>query len=88
MAGNDDVGERQQALEHVIGNDGARQVAEKQIGLLLVNIQRQAPQLAAFQGFDDCFGIDQSATAGVDEQRAPFRPRERVRIDDVMRFRR
>ena len=88
MAGNDDIRERQQALEHVIGNDGARQVAEEQISLLLVNIQRQAAQLAAFQGFDNRLGIDQSPAAGIDKQRAPFCPHQRVGIDNVVRFRR
>ena len=42
MPGDDHVRERQQALEHVVLDDLARQVLEEEVGLLLVDIERDA----------------------------------------------
>ena len=37
------IGEGKKALEHVVGKDRARQIAEKQIGFLLIDIEAIPP---------------------------------------------
>ena len=55
MPRHNHVGEGEQALKDIIGNDRAGEVAEKQISFLLVNIKGEAAELAAFQGLDRRF---------------------------------
>ena len=88
MARHNDIGKGKEALEDIVGNDGARQIAIKEIGLLLINIKPQAAQLPAFQCVDGRLRIDEPATARIDEQGAPLQTCQGLPVDDVFCLRR
>ena len=67
MSGDNDVRKCKEALEHVISNDFARQITEEDICLLLIDVDGQAAELTALEGLDRRFGVDQPATAGINQ---------------------
>ena len=58
MAGDEHVGEGEQAGEHVVLDDLVGQVLEEEIRLLLVDVEGEAADLAGFEAGDDRLGID------------------------------
>jgi len=67
---------------------GVRQIFEEHAFFALVHIQTHAADLAGFERDQQGFGIDQAATAGVDDDRAALHAKERLGVNHVMRFRR
>nr|GEU28290.1 hypothetical protein [Tanacetum cinerariifolium] len=86
VAGDDHVGERYQALDHVVADDGGRQILEEQARFLLVHVDGQAAQLARFQRLGGRLGIDQAAPAGIDQDAAALGTGQRGGVDDVARL--
>ncbi|MNY65801.1 hypothetical protein D3C86_2031270 [compost metagenome] len=70
MGGDDHVGERQQARQHVVLQGQVGAVLEEQLGLFFVDIQPQIAQLTAFQGLDQRRGVHQRAAPGIDQHGA------------------
>ena len=84
MSGDDHVRERDEALDHVIGDDGARQVLEEEVGLLLVDVDRNPAELAGLERLDCCLRVDQTAAARIDQQGTSFDSGQRASVDDVI----
>ena len=83
VAGDQDVGEGQQALEHVVLDDLRGEILEEQVGLLLVDVDGEIADLAALQALDHGAGVDQAASAGIDQHKPALGPGDAVGIDDV-----
>ncbi len=61
MARDEDVGEGHQPGEHLVVDDLARKVAEEQVALLLVDVERHAAHLPALERGDQRRRIHQRA---------------------------
>ncbi|MND98299.1 hypothetical protein D3C80_906440 [compost metagenome] len=83
MGGDDHVGEGQQAGQHVVLQRLVGAVLEEQVGLLLVDIQPQVAELAAFQRLDQRRGVDQGAAAGVDQHGTGLQVGKALGVDQV-----
>ena len=81
MAGNDDIRKRQQPREHVVGNDQAGAVFEKDLLFFFVNVESEIANLPALQCSDYGDSVQQPSTTGVDEHDAGFHFLNRSRVN-------
>ena len=70
MASDQHIGKGQKTLENIIVDDFVREILEKQVAFLFVNIKRDTADLLALKSFDQGLGIDQRPPAGVDDHNA------------------
>ena len=87
MAGDQHIGKRQQTGEHIVANDGAREVFEEQIGLFFVNIDPERTQLPRFERPNNGLRVDNPAATGVDQHHARLHAGDRLIVDQVMGLR-
>ena len=67
MGGDNNIGKGQQSREDVILNNGTALVIKEEIVLLLLHIEPEKPDLAAFERFNYSACVDQTTATGVDE---------------------
>ena len=88
MAGDQHVRKSEQAAENIVADDLVREVFEKDVAFLFVNIEPEVAELAGLERLDDRERVHERAAAGVDQHRAVLHPRERCGVDDVVILRR
>ena len=86
MGGDEDVGEGEEAGEFVVVEDLAGEVLEEDAFFFLINVEGDAADLAAFEGVDEGGGVDEGASADVDEDDAGLHHLKRFLADDVVGF--
>ena len=70
MSGDDHVWKRHKALDHVVRDNGSRQVLEEETGFLFVDIDRNPAEMTGLERLDRSLRVDQAAAARVDQERA------------------
>ena len=82
------VRERQQPGEYVVLEYLVRQILEEHACFLFVHVQSGGTDVTALQGGDQSPAIEQRAPPRVDQEHPALHPRDRVRVDEVVRSRR
>ena len=85
MSGNEDVGEGEKSGEDVIGQDIGGVVGKEEAGFLLVDIDGEPANVAAFESGNDCVGVKNRPAAGVDEDDPFFHSGESGGVDQMAR---
>jgi hypothetical protein len=83
MSGDEDIGEGEEPGEDVVREDVGGVVGEKKSRFLLIDIDGESADLAAFEALDDRVGIKNGSAAGVDEDHPFFHPGEGYGIHQV-----
>jgi len=83
VACNDNVGKSEQARENIILYHLIRQVLEKQIGFLFIDIQPQVSNLPGFESCEHGLSINESTSAGVDQHDARLHLSQCVGVNKV-----
>ena len=84
MGGYDYIIERQQACQYIVVDDTVRFVFIEVLALLFIHIQSGRTDLFIFQSLDQCIGVDQLSTAGVDDHHAVFHLTDGVVVDQIL----
>lgn len=85
MAGDEHVREGQEPGEDIVLNGLLRQVLEEEVGLLLVDIEREPADHPALEPADHGAGIHHRTAAGVHDHHAALHEADGPIIDQVMR---
>lgn len=88
MPGDNHVWKGEQASKDVILNNPIGQILKEQVGLFLVDIQRESADFAGFESLNCRFGVDQCPAAGVDQHDAVLHLLQSMNVDKMVRFRR
>ncbi|MNE60776.1 hypothetical protein D3C80_1559460 [compost metagenome] len=88
MAGKQHVMAGGQAAENVVLDHIVGFVFKEQVAFVLVYVHPQRTNLLLFEGIDGGGGVDQGTAAGVNHHHAVLHHGKRVRIQQVMVFRR
>ena len=84
MGGYEYIIERQQACQYIVVDDTVRFVFIEVLALLLIYIHYGRTDLFIFQYLDQCIGVDQLSTAGVDDHYAVFHLTDGVVVDQIL----
>ena len=84
MGSDDHVREGEQPHEEIVLNHRAALVVEKEVGLLFVNVEAEAADLALLEPLYHRAGVDQPAPAGVDQHRAWLHQVDSLGVDQMV----
>ena len=84
MAGDEDVGEGEEAGEDVVLEDLTAEVFKEEVGFFFIDIEAEVAEVAGLEGLDDGAGIDEAAAGGIDEHGTGLHALESGGVDEVM----
>ena len=84
MGGHDHVGHGDESGQGIVLQNVPRIVLKEEIRLLLVHVQTGRAHLAGLDGREQCLGIYQRASGGVEENHPALALGQRILVDDVV----
>ena len=83
MAGNEDIGEGEESGKDVVRKDIGGVVSKKEACFLLINVNGETPDLAAFETGNDGMSVKDGPAAGVDKNHASLHSSKSGGVDQV-----